>query len=127
MLSMLATPDTPESLSETIDIMLETLDTQYLPATARKIAMLLRRLPQRQTKLVSESELQNILPFFCLGMVSHYHDQTRKDVCNVLAQMVEDASIEESVVNIVIKWLQTPSEENHVAQETEDQTNLQRA
>ncbi|EXJ91355.1 hypothetical protein A1O1_04467 [Capronia coronata CBS 617.96] len=108
MLTLLAPPEIKEWLSEAADLMLEILKTPYTPAEVRKIAMFLRRLPQRQNRLDAESSYQNLIPFFCLGMLSHYHDQTRKEVCNVLAQMVEPTSVEESIVNVAIQWLQTP-------------------
>ncbi|KAL6249222.1 U3 snoRNP protein [Rhinocladiella similis] len=94
-------------LSETVDLMQDILQTPYLPSEARKIAMFLRRLPQRQKKLASSSPLENLIPFFCLGLVSNYHDQTRQEVCNVLAQVVEVTPVEEAVVNIAIQWLQS--------------------
>lgn len=108
MLALLAPSDMKDWFSEATELMLEILATPYTPAEVRKIAMLLRRLPQRQNKLDPESPYHNLIPFFCLGMLSHYHDQTRKEVCNVLAQMVESASVEESVVNVAIQWLQMP-------------------
>ncbi|EHY60146.1 U3 snoRNP protein [Exophiala dermatitidis] len=113
MLALLAESDKKEELAESTDLMLEILRTPYLPAEVRKIAMLLRRLPPRQQKLVSDASYQNMTPFFCLGLLSHYHDQTRKEVCNVLAQMTDPASVEEFIINVAIQWLRTPSSVDH--------------
>ncbi|KIX03670.1 uncharacterized protein Z518_07223 [Rhinocladiella mackenziei CBS 650.93] len=110
LLSLLATPDLNEWISESIDLMLHILGTSYTPAEARQIAMLLRRLPQRQIKVASDSDFQNMIPFFALGLLSNYHDQTRKEVCNILAQMVEGTSVEETVIDVAMQWLQTPPE-----------------
>lgn len=108
LLSHLSAGEDKEWLSETVDLMHDILQSPYTPSEARKIAMFLRRLPQRQRKLGSTASLENLVPFFCLGLLTHYHDQTRQEVCNVLAQIVEASSVEESVVNIAIQWLQSP-------------------
>ncbi|EXJ93149.1 hypothetical protein A1O3_01706 [Capronia epimyces CBS 606.96] len=108
ILTMLAPAEIKEWLSGVADLMLEILRTPYTPADVRTIAMLLRRLPQRQDKLGPESSYQNLIPFFCLGMLSYYHDQTRKEVSNVLAQMVESTAVEDSIINVAIQWLQAP-------------------
>ncbi|KAJ9616097.1 U3 snoRNP protein [Knufia peltigerae] len=109
LLSHMKTSGSDEWLSETVDLMQDILRTPYLPSEARKIAMFLRRLPQRQKKIASNSSLENLIPYFCLGLVASYHDQTRQEVCNVLAQIVEVSPVEEAVVNITIQWLQAPT------------------
>ncbi|KAI1625344.1 armadillo-type protein [Exophiala viscosa] len=121
LLSRLEVPGTGSWLSETVELMLEILDAPYTPSEARKIAMLLRRLPQRQTKLVSDSVFENLLPFFCLGLLSHYHDRTRQEVCQIIAQMVEATSVEESVVNTAIQWLQAPCPLPEARHDADDQ------
>ncbi|KAK4948745.1 U3 snoRNP protein [Elasticomyces elasticus] len=121
LLSRLEVPDTADWLAETVGLMLELLDAPYTPSEARKITMLLRRLPQRQKRLNSGSVVENLLPFFCLGLLSHYYDRTRQEVCQILAQMVEATSVEESVVNTAIQWLQTPSPLSEARQDSDNQ------
>ncbi|KIW10825.1 hypothetical protein PV08_10124 [Exophiala spinifera] len=109
LLSHIKDTGTDDWLSETVDLMQDILQTPYVPSEARKIAMFLRRLPQRQKKLTPGSPLENMIPYFCLGLVSTYHDQTRQEVCSVLAQIVEVSPVEEAVVNVAIQWLQSPA------------------
>ncbi|EXJ53711.1 uncharacterized protein A1O5_13067 [Cladophialophora psammophila CBS 110553] len=97
-------------LIETTDLMLDILSIPYTPSEARKISMLLRRLPRQQKSVPPDSVFQDLIPFFCLGLLSRYYDQTRIEVCNVLAQVVQSTPTEESAVNVAIQWLQSPAD-----------------
>lgn len=121
LLSGLAPGSVNIALSETIELMLEILATPYTPTQVRKLAMLLRRLPQRHTSLAANAELQDMVSLFCLGLLSQFHDTTRKEICTILAQIVEDPAVEDSVLNITIQWLQTPPS-LHLKQQSELET-----
>lgn len=122
LLASLAPASMIVAASETIELMLEILATPYTPTEVRKLAMLLRRLPQRHGSLASNADLQDMVPLFCLGLLPQFHDTTRKEICTILAQIVEDSSAEESVLNITIQWLQTPSS-LHLKQQSEPEIN----
>jgi U3 small nucleolar RNA-associated protein 20 len=94
-----------EDAARTIDLLLEILSITYLPANARQIAMLLRKLPQQQ-KMVHGS-LEKLIPFFCLGLLPQYHDQSRKELSRVLGGMVVNTGLEDIVLDIIISWLRT--------------------
>ena len=108
LLSLLEVSNSRDWFTESNGVMLDILGTPYTPAEARRIAMLLRRLPPLQRSLPADSSYQDLLPFFCLGLLSSYHDKTRKELCTVLAQLVESTVVEESVLNVTMQWLQTP-------------------
>ncbi|KAJ9605441.1 U3 snoRNP protein [Cladophialophora chaetospira] len=110
LLSLLEPPDSNVKpwLTETTELILDLLGTSYTPSEVRKIAMLLRRLPQLHRNAPADSTYQDLLPFLCLGLLSSYHDKARKEVCTTLAQLVEVTSTEESVLNVTLRWLQTP-------------------
>ncbi|KIW63105.1 hypothetical protein PV04_09981 [Phialophora macrospora] len=108
LLPLIEATDATPWLVETTDLMVEILETPYTPTEVRKIAMLLRRLPQLHRSMPSGSSYQELIPFYCLGMLSSFHDRTRKELCTTLAQLVETASTEEVVVNVAMQWLQTP-------------------
>jgi len=112
LLSRLAPETVNITLSETIELMLEILETPYTPTEVRKLAMLLRRLPQRHTSLAASAIWQDMIPLFCLGLLPQFHDTTRKEICTILAQVAEDPAAEDSILNITIQWLQTPSSLN---------------
>ncbi|KEF52162.1 uncharacterized protein A1O9_11789 [Exophiala aquamarina CBS 119918] len=122
LLSSLAPGNVNIALSETIELMLEILETPYTPAEVRKLAMLLRRLPQRHTSLAANADLQDMVPLFCLGLLSQFHDTTRKDICTILAQIAEDPAVENSVLSIAIQWLQTPLSSVDLKQRSEPET-----
>lgn len=125
LLPLLESSPAKQWVIETTVLMLEILDTPYIPSEARKIAMLLRRLPQLHRNVPAESSYQDLAPFFCLGLLTYYHDQTRKEVCSILAQMVESLSTEESIVNVALQWLQTPVESTQSQQRGEEPKNHQ--
>ncbi|KAH0829854.1 HEAT repeat containing protein [Fonsecaea pedrosoi] len=103
-------------LNETIRLMLDILNTPYTPADARKIAMLLRRLLHQQKHIPEDSSFQDLIPLFCCGLMPHYHDQTRLEVCNFLSQMVHTTFSEETVVNVALQWLQSPADSMQLPQ-----------
>ena len=96
-------------VSETTELMLEILVAPYTPTEVRNLTMLLRKLPQRHPSLAADADLHDIIPLFCLGLLPQFHDTTRKEICTILAQLVEDSTTEETVLNIIVQWLQTPS------------------
>ncbi|ETI19450.1 hypothetical protein G647_09284 [Cladophialophora carrionii CBS 160.54] len=122
LLSLVEESDAKPWLVETTDLMVEILDTPYNPAEVRKIAMLLRRLPQLHRNMPAESSYQDLIPFYCLGMLSAFHDKTRKELCSTLAQLVETSSTEEVVVNVAMQWLQTPVDPVQPQRKGEEQT-----
>ncbi|KIX92029.1 uncharacterized protein Z520_12244 [Fonsecaea multimorphosa CBS 102226] len=97
-------------LRETIRLMLEILNTPYSPAEARKISLLLRRILQQQKYIPENSSFLDLIPCFCFGLMPHYHDMTRAEVCNFLSQMIQTTPSEETVVNIAMEWLQSPAD-----------------
>jgi U3 small nucleolar RNA-associated protein 20 len=94
-----------DDATQTIDLLLKILSITYLPANARQIAMLLRKLPQRQK--VADSSLEKLIPFFCLGLLPQYHDQSRKELSRVLGELVVNTGLEDTVLDIVVSWLRT--------------------
>ena len=112
--------ETKSCLVESTRLMLEILDTPYSPSETRKIAMLLRRLPQLQQSIPLESSYHDLIPFFCLGLLSSYHDQTRKEACAILAQLAKTSLTEETIINVAMEWLQTavhPMQSRHKPKE----------
>ncbi|RMZ90396.1 hypothetical protein DV736_g2370, partial [Chaetothyriales sp. CBS 134916] len=101
-------PDQGDWLSETVALMLELCETDYLPANTRKISMLLRRLPQRQKHAASVSWIQRLIPNFCLGLLPMYFDRTRRDLCSTLAEVLEESHIQDAVLDILCEWLRSP-------------------
>lgn len=125
LLARLAPAKLNVNVSESIDLMLEILAAPYTPTEVRQLAMLLRRLPQRHASLTANADLQDMIPFFCLGLLPQFHDTTRKEICTILGQIVEDSSAEETVLGITIQWLQTPSSMHHTRR-SEPETNNRR-
>lgn len=92
---------------QTLDLLIEILRTPYTPSNARTIAMLLRRLPQHQRGCPKDANLDLVIPKFCLGLLSIYHDQSRRDLCRVLAELISDSSLEDTILDTLISWLKT--------------------
>ncbi|RMZ81096.1 hypothetical protein DV738_g2539, partial [Chaetothyriales sp. CBS 135597] len=105
LLQKLRIPEHGDWLSETVELMLELCQIDYLPANTRKISMLLRRLPQRQKHAASLPWIQRLIPNFCLGMLPTYFDKTRRDLCSILAEVLEDSAIQDTVLDILCEWL----------------------
>ncbi|KPI39975.1 U3 small nucleolar RNA-associated protein 20, partial [Cyphellophora attinorum] len=89
--------------------LLSILRTPYIPANARTISMLIRKLPQQQRASPKDSILELVIPNFCLGILSRYHDQARRDVCRALGEMIEDSALEDTIMDILVSWLITPA------------------
>jgi U3 small nucleolar RNA-associated protein 20 len=121
LLPLVEATDANPWLVETTELMVEILETPYTPTEVRKIAMLLRRLPQLHRSMPPKSSYQDLIPFYCLGMLSSFHDRTRKELCSTLAQLVETASTEELVLNVAMQWLQTPMDPAQPQQKDEEQ------
>ncbi len=121
LLSLLEASEVTQWLTDTSDLMLGLLGTPYTPTEVRKIAMLLRRLPQLHRNVPQDSGYQDLIPFFCLGLLVSYHDQTRNEVCNTLAQLTDTTSTEESVVNVAMAWLQAPLDSAPSRKDNDDQ------
>ncbi|RMD39442.1 hypothetical protein DV735_g5684, partial [Chaetothyriales sp. CBS 134920] len=95
-------------LPETVAVMLELCQIDYLPGNTRNISMLLRRLPQQQKHAASSVPwAQRLIPNFCLGMLPTYFDKTRRDLCLVLAEVLEDSPIQDPVLDILCEWLRS--------------------
>ncbi|KAK5050569.1 hypothetical protein LTR84_003851 [Exophiala bonariae] len=112
LLSSIVPSQLDDKVSETADLMLEILAAPYTPTEVRNLTMLLRKLPQRHDGLVADTDLHDMVPFFCLGLLPQFHDRTRKEICTILAQLVEYSAVEDTVLNITVQWLQTPSSPN---------------
>ncbi|ETN39286.1 uncharacterized protein HMPREF1541_05509 [Cyphellophora europaea CBS 101466] len=102
-------------LRDTLDSLIEILRIPYLPSNARSISMLLRRLPQRQKARPDDKLLATVIPYFCLGMLQNYHDQTRKDLSRALGDMIVNTPLEDTVLDILGSWLRQPVESAAVA------------
>ena len=105
-------------LEETIGLLLGICNTEYSPSNSRRIAMLLRRLPSSQKEGPTDPVLQQLLPFFCIGLLPTYHDQTRRVVCTVLREVIEVSDIEDVVLEVLMSWLRNHPAVNEVAGET---------
>lgn len=97
------------SQRDVCDYLIEILDVEYNIANVRQLSMMIRRLPQRQRDLSDNGSTQDLIPYFCLSLLSDYHDTLRKDVCLALAEIVEEARLEESVLEVVKEWLIAPN------------------
>ncbi|RVX73597.1 hypothetical protein B0A52_02486 [Exophiala mesophila] len=106
-LEMICEVSANEAESSAATLMLDITTTPYTPSEARKLSMLLRRLPKQHSTLLPFPSLRDMIPSFCLGLLGTFHDALRKDVCEALAIMAEDSSTEEFVLNIALQWLQT--------------------
>ena len=94
---------------DVVDNLLSILRTPYTPSNARTTAMLVRKLPQLQSGCSHDTELQTLIPKFCLGMLSRFHDQPRADLCQALSKMLEGSRLEDTVMDILVTWLTTPA------------------
>ena len=108
LLQNLHIEDPDQRLNDTIKLLVEIGEIGYSPATTRKISMLLRRLPQRQKQVASVPWMQRLIPFFCLGQFSIYHDSTKRDLCSILGNMLEESSVQDTVFDIFSDWLRSP-------------------
>lgn len=108
-LKMISGVSSTEAECSAATLMLDIITTPYTPSDARKLSMLLRRLPKQHNALLSLPALRDMIPSFCLGLLGRFHDALKKDVCEALASMAEDSGTEEFVLNNALQWLQTPS------------------
>lgn len=92
-------------LRQTAADMLEILNTQYMPANARILSMLVRRLPQIQRSCPKDPVLEVLIPKFCLGALELYHDQVRKDLCRSLGEIIDGTHLEDTVIDTLVSWL----------------------
>ena len=94
-------------LHEAITLLLEICDSEYTHANARNIAMFMRRLPKHQKHAPADPVLQQLIPLFCLGTLPMYHDQTRRDACIALKDIIEGTEMEDTVIEILASWLRS--------------------
>lgn len=105
LLTALAAPE-DSGLLEVVKLAQEILKLPYLPQNSRKIAMLLRHLPQHHKNL--QKWARKVVPVFCLGLLPGYFDELRQNVCSVLAEIAQDAKDQSTIFEIALQWLQCP-------------------
>ena len=92
-------------LTEVVELCQDILDTDYTIANARKLAMLVRKLPQVHKRAPSDRKWTTLIPYFTLGLLPDYHDHLRKDVASALSQIMTDSATEEVIVEVLRDWL----------------------
>ena len=111
-------------LHETVNLMVQISEAEYTPNNVREISRLLRKLPQRYTAAPNDA-LRKLIPFFALGLLPSYHDQTRRDLCSVLAEMIQGSSLEDTVLDVITAWLRsTPQEDSKSSMPFEERHRL---
>ncbi|OAP55622.1 hypothetical protein AYL99_09774 [Fonsecaea erecta] len=95
-------------LREIISLIFEILNTPYTPAEVRKIGHLLRRMLYWHRDKEGDFRFHNLVPYFCFGLMTHYHDKARAQVLHTLAHLIGTLRSEETIVNIAVEWLQSP-------------------
>ena len=111
-------------LRETMDLMLQITEAEYTPSNVREISRLLRKLPQHY-RVAPDDALRKTISFFALALLPSYHDQTRKDLCLVLAEMIQDSSLEDTVLDVITAWLRsTPLDDSKPSMPFEERHRL---
>jgi U3 small nucleolar RNA-associated protein 20 len=85
---------------------LQILEISYGLETVRQIMMLIRRLVVMQKDVKSDTVLQRIVPYFCLGLLSSSSGPIVQEVHSAISALCEDSIHEEIVSDVVVKCLQ---------------------